>query len=172
MAWQNKNKKQKLAEGAFDQVLMQWYSPEFLRYERGVLWFLTAGLIDALLILYAVMTGSLTMLLVFVLIPVIYFLEHHRKPKTVEVIVSPYGIKFGDMKLAYTDIKKFWILHDPPHLNELRLHTTKKFHPEVTIPLLDIDPSIIRNYLVTQIPEWEGKQESLLDVIIRVFKLA
>ena len=167
-----KNKKTALASNAFDQAIMSWYSPEFLRYERGFFWFLMLGLLDGALILYAVWTGSITMLLVFLVVPAVFLMEHLRKPKTVQVTISPYGIKFGNTKLAFSEIRRFWILHDPPYLNELHILTNKRLHPEVTIPLLNLDPTIIRNVLVTQVPEWEGKNESLLDTIIRVCKLA
>lgn len=157
---------------AFDQAIMRWKSPDFLRYERGLIWYLFFGSANIGLILYAYFTGSWTMGIVFLLVPLIYLLEHYRKPKIVDVVVSAYGIKFGDMRIPFSSIEKFWILHDPPHLNELKLKTNKKVHPEVTIPLLNMDPSIIRHYLVTQIPEWEGKKEDFLDLIIRVLKLA
>ncbi|MEK7146499.1 MAG: hypothetical protein AAB802_04975 [Patescibacteria group bacterium] len=166
-------KKEKIGPAtAFDQAIMSWTTYEFLRYPRGWIWFTVFGLIFAALITYAITTHSITMAVVFSVVPLVIILEHKRKPKVVQVVVSSYGIKFGEIKLAFSDIKKFWILHEMPYLNELHLLTNRKHHPEFTIPLLDLDPSPIRAYLVTQVPEQEGKEESFLDTLIRLLKLA
>ncbi|MBU0981485.1 hypothetical protein KKC94_02215 [Patescibacteria group bacterium] len=173
MAGKTKNKNNsEQTQNSFEQVWMKWYSPEFTRYERGPIWFFIAATIDAGLLAYAFYTHSWSMILVFALLPLLIVLEHRKKPKMLEVIISPYGIKFGSTKLAFSEIKRFWILHDPPYLNEIRLLTNRKTHPEIVIPLQNLDPSPIRTLLVTQIPEWEGKQESFLDLIIRILRLA
>lgn len=166
-------KKEKIVPAtAFDQALMTWTTYEFLRYSRGWLWFAIFGLMNAALIAYGVYSHSITMTVVFAVVPLVVILEHRRKPKVVEVVISSYGIKFGDIKLAFSDIKKFWILHEMPYLNELHLLTNRKHHPEFTIPLLNIDPTPIRAYLVTQVPEQEGKEEGFLNTLIRILKLA
>ena len=158
-------------ESAFDEGIFGWYAPEWIRFESTWKWYLIAGLVDAALIGYAIWEGSWTMGLVFALVPLIYLLEHHRKPKLTNVIVSHWGIKYGDVKIPFTDIKRFWIHHHPPHVDELRLQTTSRIHPEVVIPLMGASPSLIRQYLVTQVPEWEGKHMPLTDIVTRMLRL-
>ena len=159
-------------ESAFERPLARWHAPNFLRYERGPVWFTIMGTVDGLLLLYAFLTSSLSMALVFLLVPVVLILEHRRKPELVEVIISEYGIKFGNLKFPYSNIKKFWILHTPPNLDELHLLTSDRLHSEVTIPLMGTDPVALRQYLVTQILEWEGKGPSTLDTLIRLLRLS
>lgn len=166
-----KGKTPAVPQGAFDQALFRWYAPEFLRFHRGWLWFLIAAIVDGSLIAYGVLTGSWTMVLVFIVVPVVYLMEHMQKPKEVEVVISPFGIKFGAIKVPYSHIRRFWILHEPPHLDELHILTDNKWHPEVTIPLMGVDPTVLRQYLMTQVPEWEGKQVTLLDAIVRLLRL-
>jgi hypothetical protein len=98
-------------------------------------------------------------------------LEHLKKPENVEVIISEYGIKFGELAVPFSRIKKFWILYNPPLLNELHILTDSRFHPEITIQLTGVNPTILRQYLVTQIPEWEGRQVSLGEMFIRFLRL-
>jgi hypothetical protein len=156
---------------AFEDVLFGWYAPEFIRFERSWKWYAIASLLDALLIAYAVWTEAWTMAVVFLLLGFVVAIDLQRKPKMMAVMVSHWGIQFGDLKIPFTEIKRFWIYHQPPHVDELRLQTQSKIHPEVVIPLNGANPSLIRQYLVTQIPEWEGKHMSLLDVIIRLLRL-
>lgn len=159
------------SQDAFEQVLFRWSAPEFLRFQRGWIWFVLALLVNGALIAYGVLTHAWTMVLIFSVIPVVYLLEHRRKPQTVDVVISPYGVKFGVIRVPYSQIRKFWILHHPPQIDELHILTENKWHPEVTIPLMGMDPTLLRQYLVTQVPEWEGKQVSLLDMIVRLLRL-
>ena len=160
-----------LPQGAFNQAVLSWYSPQYIRFRRGLIWYVIAGLVNASLLGYAIWAGTWSMALVFALLPVVFLIEHRNKPEVVEVIVSQYGIKFGIFQVPFSDIKNFWILHDPPYVDELHILTNQRWHPEITIPLVGADPTVIRQYLVTQIPEWEGKKQSFIDVVTRIFKL-
>ncbi len=159
-------------EDQFNKVLVSWLAPEFIRYPRTWLWFFICGLIDMALLAYAYYSGSITMGLVFLVLPVVILLEQRKHPEMKQVIFSPYGIKFGERKFPYSEIKKFWILHHPPHINELHILTNNRISPEVTIHMMDIDPVQLRNFLVTQISELEGKKEPFLETLIRILKLA
>lgn len=160
-----------LPTSAFDEVLMGWVAPEYLRFHRGRLWYVLMFGFDGVLLAYAYFSQSWTMLVLFALIPVILLAEHRNKPEMVEVVFSPYGIKFGRMRLAYSDLKAFWIMHKPPYMDELHLVTNQGLHPEMVIPLMGADPSLLRQFLLTQAPEWEGKDLSFLDILVRVLRL-
>ncbi|MFA5792500.1 MAG: hypothetical protein WC897_01360 [Candidatus Gracilibacteria bacterium] len=166
-----KQKQNVVDESAFDQALISWSTPKFLRFHRGVLWFLLMGLLDAMLLAYGYLTDSYTMIAVFVVLPLVIILETNKKPEIVDVIISEYGIKFGEMRIPYSNIKKFWILHLPPAVDELHVLTGNRVHPELTIQLMGADPTILRQYLVTQVPEWEGKGPTLFDTFIRILRL-
>jgi hypothetical protein len=165
-------KKKTISEAAFEEVILGWYAPEFIRFHRGFWWFLILGILDAALLAFAYRSASWTMGLVFIVLPAVLILEHRKKPKVVEVIFSPFGLKFGALKIPYSNLKRFWILHDPPYVDELHIMTTNRMHPEVTIPLMGVDPVQVRELLITQIPEWEGKKVSFLDTIVRILRLA
>lgn len=162
--------KPKIRSG-FDDALFAWYAPEYIRYERSWKWYLLAGIVDALLIGYAVWTEAWSMALVLIVLAFVVVLELRRKPKLTTVVLSHWGIQFGDLEIPFADVKRFWIHHQPPHVDELRLQVQSRVHPEVIIPLNGANPSLIRHYLVTQIPEWEGKEMSLIDVIARILRL-
>ncbi len=164
-------KKSTIGKNAFEDTLFGWNAPEFIRYERGWRWYLIMSVLDIGLIVYAYFTGSWSMALVFLLLPLVYILESRKKPKLTQVSLSSWGIKFGIIELPYTEIKQFWIHHNPPHLDELHLRTNNKLHPHLAIPLMGASPVLIRQYLLTQVPEWEGKTISFIDWLTRFLRL-
>jgi hypothetical protein len=166
-----RNKAQEAPKNAFDEAVFVWMAPEYLHTPRGFLWYSIAGILDLALVFYAYFTHTWTMALVFLTLPVIYALQHRNENKAVEVRISSYGIQFGDLRVPYTNIKSFWILHQPPQLDELHLLTNNKIHPEMTIHLMGVNPSLLRQYLVTQIHESEGKKPALLDLLVRFLRL-
>ena len=159
-------------DNQFNKALISWHTPEFIRYPRTWLWFFIAGVIDLALLGYAYYSNSITMGLVFAVLPIVILLEQRKHPEMKEVIISPYGIKFGIRKFPYSEIKKFWILHHPPHVNELHILTNNRISPEITIHMMNVDPVLLRNFLITQISELEGKKEPLVETLVRVLKLA
>lgn len=160
-----------VASAAFDEALFGWMAPEYLQYQRGWIWFVCLFLISGALVAYGYFTHAISVMVLFGVLPLVLIVQHRKKPKAVEVVFSPYGIKFGVIKLPYSSIKSFAILHNPPHMDELHLHTGNRLHPELIIPLMGVNPSLLRQFLVTQIPEQEGKQLSLLDVLVRLLRL-
>ena len=160
-------------QAAFDQALISWSAPQYVRYHRGPLWYGIAGVLNLLLLGYAwFIAHSWTMLVLFIVVPVVYTMELRKKPKEVPVVISAYGIRFGDLRFAYSNIRSFWVLHEPPFEDELTLSTSQRLHPKVVIPLKKgVDVTLLRNSLVTQIPELEGQKKSLLDLVIRLLRL-
>ena len=109
--------------------------------------------------------------MVFAIVPFILLLEHQKKPKVNEVQISEYGIRFGKILIPFSNVKRFWIIHNPPFVDELHLLTGSRSNPEIVIQLVGTDPVRLRQFLVTQAYEWEGKHLSFLDVLIRILRL-
>jgi hypothetical protein len=163
---------QEIPAAAFDEALATWWAPTHLRYERGWLWFALVFLFCGGLALYGYLTDSTAMTVVFAITPLVLILEHLKKPKMLEVVVSPYGIRFGNIRIPYSSVRRFWILHNPPVVDELHLLTNSRVHPEVTIQLMGMDANLLRMFLITQAIEWEGKKLGTLDTLVRLLRLA
>jgi hypothetical protein len=156
---------------AYTQTILGWNAPQFARSHRSWIWYFLAALVNGALLYYAYWSASWTMALAFGLLPIVFLLGHYNKPQNVRVNFSEYGVKFGVIQIPYSSIKAFWILHDPPYVDELRLRTNNKWHPEVVIPLMGVNPALVRKWLVTQVPEWEGKDRSFTDIITHILRL-
>lgn len=154
-----------------EEVILSWEAPEAIKHSKGILWFIGAGILAMALVLYAFWTNSWTMAVAFIVLAGVYTLSHHREPGKMEVKVSSLGIQAGKRKIPYNQIKAFWIVYNPPEVKVLKLMTTDKFLGEITLQLDGQAPGPLREYLLKQVPEFEGKSESLIDVIIRRAKL-
>ncbi len=153
------------------QPLLTWTAPEFVKHPKGQVWFIGAGIMIGLLVLYALWTSSWSMAIAFIVLAGVYYISHHRDPGKVEVSLSHFGIKIGNRHLPYNQIKAFWIVYQPPHVKTLKLLTTDKMMAEMTIQLEDQSPGPVRQILIKHVPEYEGKSESFVDLVIRIAKL-
>ena len=168
---ENLSERLKVEKVAYDQAIFSWQAPSYLRYERGLAWFVSLFLICGALTAYGYFTNSLTMGAVFAIVPFVLVLEHQKKPKMQEVVISEYGIRFGSILIPYSHLKRFWIIHNPPIVDELHLLTENRTHPEVVIQLMGMDPTRVRQFLVTQTYEWEGRHLSFLEALVRILRL-
>ncbi|MBA4336952.1 hypothetical protein C0416_04250 [bacterium] len=163
-------KEQKVENGFYNGVI-NWEAPEYVQHEKGWKWFLAAGIADLGFCIYAVITQNWTLLVALVLFSAIYVWQHGEVPRDVEIIVSRTGIKIGKKEYPYQNIKFFWIIYKPPYVKTLNIRSNSKLLPDITVQLGDQDPAILRTYLCSQIREEEGREETALDVLIRIFKM-
>ncbi|MFA6992501.1 MAG: hypothetical protein WC269_04465 [Candidatus Gracilibacteria bacterium] len=156
---------------AYDNAVIHWTAPEYIRHERGLLWKVAAATVISLLMVFAVMEDSLTFSLAIIAFAATYYLVHLEHPKRVEVKLSNIGIKVGKRMYSYGKIKAFWICYMPPHVKTLNIHVDGGLVNDITIQLDGQNPSDVREFLLTKIPELEGKSESLGDAILRILKI-
>ncbi|MBD3156295.1 hypothetical protein GF369_00545 [Candidatus Peregrinibacteria bacterium] len=152
-------------------TVIRWEAPEYVQHDKGWKWFLGAGIVDFLLCVYAVATNNWTLLIALVLLSSVYIWQHGSVPKNIEINVSRTGIKVGEKEYPYQQIKSFWIIYKPPMVKTLNLRSNSRILPDIAIQLGDQDPAQLRTYLCSQIREEEGKEESTVEALIRIFKL-
>lgn len=148
-----------------------WEAREYLQYQRGTKWYMVAGIILALTVIFSIITGNWTLAIAVIVFAGVYeYTQRQHPPKKVEIRITDLGIHVNHMFFSYNHIKTFWMHygHGTKTLN-LRIH--KRIHSDVVIQLEDQNPAAIREYLVGQIPEWEGKHERFSDVITRLLRL-
>ena len=161
----------KTPEPQAERVLLHWQAPEFIKHDKSIKWFVLAGIAVAALIWYAVQTHSFTMAVAFIVLAGVYGLSHHHEPCTVDVKVTSLGMLVGSKKIPFNQIKAFWIVYHPPKIKTLKLLTTDQMFAELTIQLDGQDPGEVRDFLIKQVPEYEGRGENFIDTLIRITKL-
>lgn len=168
---QNKKTEEKIEQENYGNMVLSWVSPEFIKHPKGRLWFIIAGLIVIAVIFYSILKNSWSTAVVFTVLAGVYFLQQRTEARNIQIIISEIGVKVGENFYPYNQIKFFWIIYDPPFVKTLNFKTTNRIFPQITIQLNDQNPALVRNYLVQQIPEIEGKEESFSDILIRMFRL-
>lgn len=164
-------KKSNKKKDTYDTPLLQWTAPEYIKHEKGPAWMPAAALITAAFIAYGILNGEWVMATTFFVMAVVYYLYHRQEPKNIKIIISEIGIKIGGQKFPFNQMKKFWIIYDPPFVKTMHIRFVKKHKPDLVIQLDKQDPVKLRNLMLSQLPEWEGREESPLDAIIRALKL-
>lgn len=156
---------------AYDDAVFSWVAPEAIMHERGPVWKILMSLAVLSVIAWGIYSGAWTFSLVIGVFALAYYLIHLEHPKAIEIKISDMGIKLGYRKFAYSQIKAFWILYDPPYVQTLNIRVHGRVIEDITIFLYVDNPAPIREYLMSKIPELEGQSEKLSDVLLRLFKI-
>jgi hypothetical protein len=154
------------------EIQHSFYSPEFLDYPRGPIWYLVAAIIGISIITLGVLTHSTTLTIAFLLFIAVYWLLHHRPARIFEIAITQHGIRVEESGefIPFGEITEFWIIHNPPFVSELRLKVQRKWNPIRTIHIFGQNPAEIRSLLVSHVKEVE-RGEELGDLIVRALRI-
>ncbi len=165
---ENQNKSQ---EYAHEKAVFEWTAPEYIHYEKDNRWFTVAGILAAGLIFYGVVWGSAFFSIAIAVLAAVYYLQNKKPPRRIQIKLSNMGIKIDEKFFPFSNLKSFWIIYNPPEVTTLHFKTVKNVNSELTIQLGETDPSPIREFLARQLPEEEGKSESFVNMLVRIFRL-
>lgn len=154
-----------------NRLLLEWQAPEFIHHAKGRNWYLVSGIVMLILVAYALYTGSATMAIVFIVLTGVYILTHNQEPKMISVKITELGIYVGKQYQPYNMINAFWVVYNPPFVRTLNLRLAGKRGGRIAIQLNDQNPVEVRKLLAKEVPEIEGQQEPLTDVLIRLMRL-
>ena len=164
----NQNETQQYAH---EKAVFEWNAPEYIHYEKDSRWFTVAGIVAAGLIFYGIVWGSAFFSIAIAILAAVYYLQHQKPPRNIQIILSNMGIKVDEKFFPFSNLKSFWMVYNPPEVTTLHFKTVKNVNAELTIQLGDVDPSPIREFLARQLPEEEGKGEGFVNMLVRIFRL-
>lgn len=151
-------------------IAIEWEAPEYIQHEKSRKWYLAAGGAGLGCVIASILTDNLTMALaVIVFGAVYYYMQTGHTPKKIKIRISGMGIYVGEMFFTFGRIEAFWIIYQNG-VKTLNLRVSKRYHSDVVIQLDGQDPAPVRDFLIRRIPEWEGRQESFGDIILRILK--
>ena len=156
---------------AFDKALVCWKAPEYTHHEKSIAWFIAAGLVVMLLVIYGLETNGWTFSVAILVFAGTYYLFHRHKPELVDIKISKVGIKIGKHAFPYNHIKHFWIVYNPPFAQKLYFRMQSKFHPDIFINLDDACAAKAHCILASFLEEAKGRHEPFSDTLARLLKL-
>lgn len=156
----------------FGAVKASWEFPEFVKYNRGFLWYIGTAIVIVLLIIFSIASQNYLFIVLILLFAFIMFLRDRRDPKMLTIKLQDRGVSIGErMYYPWSDIKSFWIIYEPPEVKNLYLDF-KGLRPDITIQMQNQNPLEIRKILSDHVIEdVERENESFSDGFSRMFKL-
>ncbi len=154
------------------KTLAEWQFPEFVKYKRSRSWYITAGIVVALLLIYSAVTANILFAMIIVIASIIFIINQKREPKMVSFKITEEGIVVDETLYEWPEIKNFWIIYEPPKVKNLYFEFKSLLLPRLPIPLQDQDPVKIREILLDHIDEDIDREgEPISDGISRALKL-
>lgn len=154
------------------QEPVKWSFSEYTKHERSRGWYFWSFLLATALVVYALLTQNWLFALIIVMISVMIVVNDKNEPQKIEFEIGDDGIRLGNKKIEYKEIKNFWIAYEPPEVKSLYFIFYSSLRPRLMIPLEDVDPIAVRSFLRQYIEEDLDKEsETLSDTFGRVTKM-
>lgn len=145
---------------------LEWSAFEHEQTDSGYAWYAVPGVIMAVLFGLALWAQNYFFALFVLIAFAAFVLFRNQPPKKISFSIGKDGIRAGNTRYQLSRIKSFWIFDRPEH-PELSLETSQTFSPYVRLPLGTMDQQVVREFLLTLLPE-EQHQQFLMDEIMRI----
>ncbi|MBU2472609.1 hypothetical protein KKE74_01085 [Patescibacteria group bacterium] len=143
---------------------IKWSASEFEYYNKEKSWFIIAGIFAGILFLWALFTKNILFALLVGLGYFSIIVHGLKKPKNIDLAITPKGVQIEKTVYPFDNLKSFWIFYDPDGSKEISLRSKKTIMPYIKIPLGSQNPAEIRKILIKYLPE-RKHTESLIDNI-------
>lgn len=151
------------------ETIIEWQAPEFRHYPKNAAWFITFGIIVALILAYEIFQHDWFGAITLAIIAGFFALFALHKPKIVTVSISTHGLHIDDSHIPYSHIKQFWIV-DNNHHKTLNLETTAYLNHHLAIELDDQDADEVQEILEELLPENPENHETIAQRLAHRFK--
>jgi len=150
------------------QIYLEWITPAYRQTEKSKGWYLVMGLIVLTFVLYGMLSGDASGWIVsitFLILAAVYYLGELKAVPALKVEVSQLGVKYGSRFYRYDQLKSFWILNED-NARYIHLLIRKGGSMNIIVPE-ETNIAQLREYLLLQIPEEEGREETFSEQLIR-----
>ncbi|MFZ5391513.1 MAG: hypothetical protein ACOZAJ_04560 [Patescibacteria group bacterium] len=128
-------------------VQMDWSFQEFEPRERSKRWWLVAGLIALVMLIYAVLSGNFLFALILLMGAILFVNENKRQPRQLDCRITNLGLLVGKKFWRWSELNEFWIAYHPPTIASLYVLPKSLFDPRLSIPLNKTNPLEVREQL-------------------------
>ena len=139
-------------EDDFEGLRFETYEHEPV--ERTTDWYWTVGIFTLAICVISIIYGNVLFAILVFISAFTLLLMAAKPPRLVVVEITPRGIKNHLKYHAYRGLDGFWV-EEEAHKNTLLFQPSKKFTHIVAVPLGEVDPEIIRDYIANFLPEVE-----------------
>ena len=159
-------------EEDYGDILAIWEFPEFIKHERGKLWYISFTIVFLALLTYSYLSDNLLFAIILVIFAILYFTSIKEDPVTMETAITEDGIFIGSKFIEYEDLRSFYIIYYPPEIKNLYFETKSVIKQRIVVPVEDQNPVYIREILLNYLDEDLEKEEiPSSESISNIFKL-
>lgn len=144
---------------------LRWSAYEHEHIERGSDWFWALGVIAVSAALTSVLFGNFLFAVLILVSATTIGLIARKPPEMHEFEISEKGIRIGQTMHPYETVISFWV-DDELEKPLLLIDTTTFMSPNLIIPIDDMHPDTIREYMrphATEIPMKEPLAHKILE---------
>ncbi len=153
--------------------IISWQVPEYEKHERNKSWYILAGVIGLLFLIYAIYTKNFLFAVIIIVVALIIILHDSREPDLIKVSITDEGMIVGRKFYDYDEIKNFSIVYKPKQeVRNLYFEFKSALRQRLSIPLGDMNPLSIRENLLKYLPEdLDRTDQPLSEGLAKMFKL-
>ncbi len=133
---------------------IQWKAHEYVHTEKTTEWYWALGLIAVAGSAGALLFNNVLFAVFILVAAFVLAVLATQQPKHIEFAVTQRGVRIDDTLYPYSSLESFAIDEvSPHHTTKLILESRKTFAPTLVIPIEDIDPDEVHDYVAAFLPE-------------------
>ena len=139
-----------------EKTVLRWQAFEYIHREKTPDWYWAVGIIAVAIAVTAVLLSDVLFAILILLGAFSLALFAGREPLLVSFEINQKGIAINDLLYPYGTLDSFWVNDLPTeHTPKLLLKSKKVLVPHIVIPIENISPEEIREFLISKIKEEE-----------------
>lgn len=146
----------------YGQVLASWQCEDFVRHERGKIWYLLFSAVILGLLIYSYFSRNPLFAIIIIIGLIVYIISEKRGPSTYTISLTEDGLLINNKFISYDQIDSFYIIYYPPQVKQLYFQPKGNFKSLISIPLENENPVEVRRALLRRVKEDIEKEEAPL----------
>ncbi len=147
---------------------LKWQAYEHLHREKGPDWYWVLGIIAAGSALMAIVLGNFLFAILIIVAAFALALHATKTPDLISFEINEKGIVIDTTFYPYSSLKSFWLDEEYNLRDTLIVKSSRLFMPYIVIPLEEISPVEVREFLLDFLEE-EEMHEPLLQKLVEYF---
>jgi len=138
--------------------VLRWSAYEHEHIERGADWYWALGIVAVCAALVSILFHDFLFAVLILVATVTIALHAQHPPDVSEFELSRRGIRINGTMHRYEEIIAFWVEDHDVERPLLLIDTIKFLAPNLIIPIEDVDPHDVRDYLIQRVAEVPMKE--------------
>jgi hypothetical protein len=157
----------------YGRELARWRVPEHDKYVRTRSWYIGAGIVAFLMLIFAFYTLNFLFAVIIIIVSAIIFWRDTQESEIVDVFLTTEGVIIGRKFYDYEELKDFCLLFKPrDNVKHLYFEFKNSLKQRLSISIDDQNPLSIRETLLKYLPEdLERTEPPISEQLAKIFKL-